>query len=155
MSVADSMINNMESKYHYNFWRPVTAIRWPNDGNPHTASDPNWRPFLQTPPYPDYPCASTSATGAATGTLRRFFGSNAVNFTRTANAPAVPLPAPLAELPPKAITRHYASLTHIEGEQAHARVFAGIHFLEGCQAGIRSGNQVADWVYAHYLRPVL
>ena len=65
MSVADSMITNIESKYFYNFWRPVTAIRWANDGNPNTQSDPTWRPFLQTPPYPDYPCASTSVTGAA------------------------------------------------------------------------------------------
>jgi hypothetical protein len=154
VSVADSMINNLESKYFYNFWRPVTAIRWANDGNPHTASDPNWRPFLQTPPYPDYPCASTSVTGAAAGTLRNFFGTNALNFTRTVMAPPVPLPAPLTELPAKSITRHYASLTHAENEQAHARMFAGIHYLEGCYAGLRAGNQVADWVYARYLRPL-
>ena len=154
VSVADSMINNLESKYFYNFWRPVTAIRWANDGNPQTASDPNWRPFLQTPPYPDYPCASTSVTGAAAGTLRRFFGTNALNFTRTVTAPPLPLPAPLTELPAKTITRHYASLTHAENEQAMARVFAGIHFIEGCHAGLRAGNQVADWVYARYLRPL-
>jgi hypothetical protein len=154
VSVADSMINNLESKYFYNFWRPVTAIRWANDGNPHTASDPNWRPFLQTPPYPDYPCASTSVTGAAAGTLRQFFGTNALSFTRTVMAAPVPLPAPMTELPAKSITRHYGSLTHAENEQAHARVFAGIHYLEGCYAGLRAGNQVADWVYARHLRPL-
>lgn len=154
VSVADSMIVNMESKYFYNFWRPVTAIRWADDGNPHTASDPNWRPFLQTPPYPDYPCASTSVTGAAAGTLRRFFGTNALAFTRTVTAGPVPLPAPMSELPAKSITRHYASLTHAENEQAKARMFAGIHYIEGCYAGLRAGNQVADWVYARYLRPL-
>jgi hypothetical protein len=36
---------------------------------------------------------------------------------------------------------------------AGARVYAGIHFLEGCTAGLRMGNQVADWVYSSYLRP--
>ncbi|QSX78880.1 vanadium-dependent haloperoxidase [Agrilutibacter solisilvae] len=154
MAVADSMINNLESKYHYNFWRPVTAIRWPDDGNPATASDPAWRPFLQTPPYPDYPCASTSVTGAAAGTLRRFFGTNAIHFTRTINAGAVPLPAPMTELPPKVITRHYGSLSIAENEQARSRVYAGLHFAEGCYAGLRAGNQVADWVYARYLRPL-
>ena len=154
MSVADSMITNLESKYHYNFWRPVTAIRWADDGNPATVSDPNWRPFLQTPPYPDYPCASTSVTGAAAQTLRRFFGTNALRFTRTVTAPPVPLPAPMTELPAKVITRHYGSMSIAENEQARARVYAGIHFIEGCHAGIRSGNQVANWVFARQLRPL-
>jgi hypothetical protein len=40
-----------------------------------------------------------------------------------------------------------------ENEQARARVYSGIHFLEGCTAGIRMGNQVANWVYDHKLRP--
>lgn len=153
IAISDTHVTNMESKYFYNFWRPVTAIRWANDGNPLTRSDPYWRPFLQTPPYPDYPCASTGMTGAAAQTLRRFFRSDALPFTRTVNAPATPLPAPLIELPPKAITRSYARLTHAENEQALGRVYAGIHFFEGCTAGLRMGNQVADWVYSGYLRP--
>lgn len=153
MSISDAFVTNMESKYHYNFWRPVTAIRWGNDGNLLTRSDPWWRPFLQTPPYPDYPCASTGATGAAAQILRRFFRSDVLPFTRTVNVPATPLPAPMAALPPKSITRSYVRLTHAEQEQAMSRVYAGIHFLEGCTAGLRMGNQVADWVYAGYLRP--
>jgi hypothetical protein len=154
ISTADSMITNIESKYFYNFWRPVTAIRWANDGNPRTQSDPTWRPFLQTPPYPDYPCASTSMTGAATGALRLFFGTNAVGFTRTVTAPAVPLPAPMEALPAKVITRKYNSLSIAENEQSRARVYAGLHFIEGCYAGIRSGNQVAAWVFTNYLEPL-
>jgi hypothetical protein len=153
IAISDAHVTNMESKYFYSFWRPVTAIRWANDGNPLTRSDPTWRPFLQTPPYPDYPCASTGLTGAAAQTLRRFFHSDALPFTRTVNAAATPLPAPLIDLPPKAITRSYARMTHAENEQAIGRVYAGIHFLEGCTAGLRMGNQVADWVYARHLRP--
>jgi hypothetical protein len=154
ISTADSMVTNLESKYFYNFWRPVTAIRWADDGNPDTQSDPTWRPFLQTPPYPDYPCASTAMTGAAVGALRRFYGTNAVGFTRTVTAPPVPLPAPMTELPAKAITRHYESLSIAGNEQARARVYAGIHFIEGCYAGLRSGNQVAGFVFANYLTPL-
>ena len=82
------------------FWRPVTAIRWPDDGNPETASDPIWRPFLVTPPYPDYPCALPTAAGAAAEALRQFFGTDDVAFTRTFNAPAVPLPAPMRRCRP-------------------------------------------------------
>jgi len=52
ISISDTHVTNMESKYFYSFWRPVTAIRWANDGNFLTRSDPAWRPFLQTPPYP-------------------------------------------------------------------------------------------------------
>ncbi len=153
MAIADAFITNMSDKYFYNFWRPVTAIRWPDDGNPHTKSDPTWRPFLQTPPYPDYPCASTSATGAAAQTMRRFFKSDAVPFTRLVNVPAAPLPAPLLDLPAKAITRTYPSLSTAEHEQVMARVYAGIHFTEGCLAGLKAGNKVADYVFAGYLQP--
>lgn len=153
IATSDTHVTNMESKYFYSFWRPVTAIRWRNDGNPWTHSDRWWRPFLQTPPYPDYPCASTGLTGAVTQTLRRFFGTDVLPFTRTVTAPATPLPAPLTALPPKTITRGYARLTLAENEQALSRVYGGLHFLEGCTAGLRMGNQVADWVYSGYLRP--
>ena len=153
IAMSDAHVTNMESKYFYNFWRPVTAIRWGNDGNPLTRHDPWWRPFLQTPPYPDYPCASTGMTGAAAQTLRRFFGRDYLPFRRTINAPATPLPAPMAALPPKTITRGYGSLRLAENEQALSRVYGGLHFLEGCTAGLRQGHQVADWVYAGYLRP--
>lgn len=153
IAVSDTHVTNLESKYTYNFWRPVTAIRWPDDGNPATQVDPFWRPFVVNPPYPDYPCASTGVTGAAAQTLRRFFGSDALPFTRTVNVPAAPLPAPLVTLPAKAITRSYDSLSNAETEQAYSRVFAGIHFIEGCAAGLRMGNDVADWVYARALRP--
>ncbi|HZX77324.1 MAG TPA: vanadium-dependent haloperoxidase, partial [Lysobacter sp.] len=153
MAVADALVTNIESKYVYNFWRPVTAIRWADDGNPRTRSDPTWRPFLQTPPYPDYPCASTSMTGAAAQTLRRYFNRDALAFTRTVNAGVLPLPAPLLDLPAKPITRTYHSMTTAEHEQAMGRVYAGIHFTEGCTAGLRAGNKIADWVFRYYLRP--
>ena len=117
----------------------MTAIRWADDGNPDTSSDPAWRPFLVTPPYPDYPCALPSATGAAAEVLRQFFGTDHVAFTRTFNAPAVPLPAPPAPLPTKAITRSFESLSDAVAEARDARVFAGIHFREGCKAGARQG----------------
>lgn len=154
VAVVDAGVGNLESKYHYSFWRPITAIRWSNDGNPATQSDPSWMSFLPTPPYPDYPCASTGVTGAVTQTLRRFFGTNAIGFTRTVMAGPVTLPAPLATLPAKTITRKYYSLSIAENEQARARVYSGIHFADGCYAGIKSANQVANWVYDHELRPL-
>jgi hypothetical protein len=106
---ADALIANQTWKYTYNFWRPVTAIRWADDGNPDTVSDPFWRPFLVTPPYPDYPCALPTATGAHTEVLRQFFGTDHIAFSRTFTAPPVPLPDPMAPLPAKEITRSFNS----------------------------------------------
>lgn len=154
MSVTDSLIAVFRSKYYYTFWRPVTAIRSADDGNPDTRSDPDWVPFLATPPYPDYPCGSTGVTGAVTQTLRNFFGTNAIGFSRTVAAPAMPLPAPMAALPATTITRKYHSLSIAENEQARARMYEGIHFTEGCYASIKSGNRVANWVYQRQLKPL-
>jgi hypothetical protein len=151
---ADALIVNQAWKYTYNFWRPVTAIRWPDDGNPETESDPAWRPFLVTPPYPDYPCALPSGTAAAAGALREYFGTDDVAFTRTFNAPAVPLPAPMSPLPAKSITRSFPSLSAAVAEAVDARVFAGIHFREGCQAGAQQGTKVGGFVVRHSLRPL-
>jgi hypothetical protein len=151
---ADALIANQTWKYTYNFWRPVTAIRWPDDGNPDTQSDPVWRPFLVTPPYPDYPCALPSATAAAVEVLRQYFGTDDLPFTRAFNAPAVPLPAPMTSLPAKSITRTFDSLSAAVAEAIDARVFAGIHFREGCQAGARQGTQVGRFVTRHSLQPL-
>ena len=150
---ADAFITNQVWKWTYAFWRPVTAIRWSDDGNPDTASDPVWRPFLATPPYPDYPCALPTSAGAATETLRQFFGTDAVPFTRTFTAGPVPLPDGLPSLPAKAITRSFETLSDAAAEAQSARVFAGIHFREGCEAGARQGTQVARFVAKHSLTP--
>jgi hypothetical protein len=154
MAQADALIANQTWKYTYTFWRPVTAIRWADDGNPDTASEAAWRPFLVTPPYPDYPCALPSATGAAAEVLRQYFGTDNVPFTRTFNAPPVPLPAPMTALPAKAITRSFESLGDAVAEAIDARVFAGIHFREGCEAGARQGTQVGRFVVKQALQPL-
>ncbi len=152
---TDGLIANLDAKYHYNFWRPVTAIRWEGgDGNPGTESVPGWRPLLVTPPYPDYPCALPTATGASTSVLRQVLGTDDVAFSRTFAAGPVPLPAPLLPLPAKSITRQFDSLSQAADEAASARVFAGIHFRSGCRAGVRLGRQVAEFVHSHYLTPV-
>ena len=150
---ADALIANQTWKYTYNFWRPVTAIRWADDGNPDTVSDPVWRPFLVTPPYPDYPCALPTATGASAEVLRQFFGADRIAYTRSFNAPPVPLPSPMSPLPAKVIERRFTSLSEAVAESRAARVFAGIHFREGCRAGARQGAQIARFVVRHELEP--
>jgi hypothetical protein len=154
IATVDAAISVFDTKYTYNFWRPVTAIRWANDGNPATASDPGWLPFLTTPPYPDYTCGLPTLSAANAEVLRRYFGSDDVGYSFTVNTGAVPLPAPLAALPPKAITRSFDSLSQATAEAASARVFAGIHFRSGCVQGVRQGTKVGRFAILHYLRPL-
>ena len=154
MAESDAAIAVFDTKYTYNFWRPVTAIRWQNDGNPRTAPDANWWSFMATPPYPDYTCGLTSASGANIEVLRRYFRSNDIGWGFTFNAPPVPLPAPLLPLPAKPITRVFASLHEAAAEAVDARVFGGMHFREGCVKGITQGKQVGRFVFQHALRPL-
>lgn len=137
VALSDSSITAYDTKYHYDFWRPVTAIHWGDDGNPATTSDPAWASYLPTPPYPDYVCGLTTNTGAAAEVLRRYFGTDRIGFTFTAVG----------------ITRGYATLSQAEAESIDARVFAGIHFRDGCERGVRMGNAVGRFAMQHLLQP--
>lgn len=154
---VDGTIAVFDTKYAYNFWRPVAAIRWlPSDGNPATTPDADWLPLfstlsppgLTTPPYPDYPCGLPNQSGAAVEVLRRFFGTDALPFSRTVALP------PVGGLPGKTVTRSYATLRQAAAESASARVYAGIHFRSGCVQGVRQGEKVGRFAIQHYLRPL-
>jgi len=136
---SDSTVSVFDTKYVYNFWRPVTAIRaGDTDGNPATQGDSSWSPLLPTPLYPDYTCGLTTNTGAAVEVLRRYFGTDDIAYTFTAAGS----------------TRSYASLSAAAAESADARVFAGIHFRTGCVQGVRQGEHVGRFVIQHFLKPV-
>ena len=159
---TDGAIHVFDTKYTYNFWRPVTAIRWVNDGNPWTSPDPDWLPFFSfigpwsMPPYPDYTCGLSTVSGATTEVLRRYFGTDRVAYTLAVQAPPLALAPPPAApvLPGKTITRSYRSLSQAAEESAMSRVYAGIHFYEGCIKGVRHGEQVGQFAFQHYLRPL-
>ncbi len=54
MAMGDASIACWDTKYHYNFWRPVTAIRAGDlDGNRRTDPDPDWLPLIATPALPE------------------------------------------------------------------------------------------------------
>ena len=154
LAMADAAISEFDTKYTYNFWRPVTAIRWANDGNPATQPDPDWLPFIATPTYPDYTCGLTMTSGAATAVLRRYFIRDWISFSRTVQVPGLTLPPPMAALPAKTITRSYTSLSQAAAESVNARVFGGVHFREGCAQGVSQGDKVARHVLQNYLGPL-
>jgi membrane-associated phospholipid phosphatase len=142
MAISDSLVASFFNKYHYNLWRPETAIRaGDKDGNPKTDPDPNFLPFIVTPCFPSYPSNHGSAANAAAAVMRRLYGE--AGHSMTLSNPAVPT-----------ILLQYTSFRQITNDISDARVYGGIHFRTDQDAGVLLGVAVGKAVYEHNLRPV-
>lgn len=143
-ALADTQIACWESKYFYNFWRPITAIGLGDqDGNPGTDVDPNWQPLINTPNFPEYPSGHASTSGAISHVLGRFFGSDVLYFQMTTTNPNA-----LQK------TRTFTRFSQAEEEVINARVYVGIHYRTSDRRARDQGVHVANWVYRNYFRPV-
>ncbi|MBC7850554.1 MAG: vanadium-dependent haloperoxidase [Chitinophagaceae bacterium] len=143
MAISDSYVAGWDSKYHYNFWRPFTAIRGAAiDGNDNTAADVQWESSEITPPVPDYPSTHSALGNAGATVLARILGDN-TNFTFTS----------FTSVPPTA-TRSFSSFSQAANENADSRVMAGIHFRFSCKAGQALGTNVGNWIVDHHLKPL-
>jgi hypothetical protein len=141
LAMADAAIACWEAKYHYVFWRPVTAIPLADtDGNPATIADPSWMPLFATPAFPEYPSGHSTVSGAAAVVLATFFGEKR-HFT-VDNDLLI------------GVTRSFGGFSQALDEVKNARVFAGIHYRSACDDGQATGIQVANWVLDHALLPV-
>jgi hypothetical protein len=79
MAQMDAAIAVFDAKYHYAFWRSVTAIRNGDiDGNPATERVATWQPISITPLHPEYPCAHCIITGAEAGAIAAILGTDEV-----------------------------------------------------------------------------
>jgi len=142
MALSDGAVTTFFNKYHYNFWRPETAIHaGDTDGNRKTDADPNWVPFIPAPCFPSYPSAHGTLSGAGAEVLRRLYGE--AGHAITLSNPAVPN-----------IVLHYGSFRQITDDISDARVYGGIHFRTDQDAGARLGRAVGTTVYQNNLRPV-
>jgi hypothetical protein len=134
LAMADGFIAGFEAKYHYNYWRPATAIR--------EGGEAEWLSYLATPPVPDYPSTHTVLGAAAAAVLVRFFDTDFVTFAVGSGAPY------------PGLTRRFWSFSDAARENGASRVFAGIHFRTAVRAGYEQGDAVGAWVYENALRPV-
>jgi hypothetical protein len=142
MAMADGFIAGFNTRYHYDFWRPVTAIRLADtDGNPATAADPDWETFLNTPPIPDYPSTHSVLGAAAAAVLAEVLGSDRIAFTMVGGPPFAGL------------SRSFTSLSGAAQENADSRVYAGIHFRTACRDGLALGQKIGTRVARMYLLP--
>jgi hypothetical protein len=135
---ADALIACFDAKYHYAFWRPITAIRaGDTDGNDATGGDPDWSPLLPaTPNHPEYPSAHSCVTPAGGRVIARFLGTGQIDFT-------VPSLTGLGD-------RHFDRVRDLEYEVGNARIWGGIHYRSAVEDGIDIGRKTAHQVLAHH-----
>jgi hypothetical protein len=140
MAMNDSLVASFLIKYHYNFWRPETAIHaGDTDSNPKTDADPSFVPFVTTPCFPSYPSNHGSAANSAAVVLRRIYGEGG-HFMTLSN-PTVP-----------DIVLQYTTFDQITDDISDARVYGGIHFRTDQVAGQRLGDAIGRAVYKNNLR---
>ena len=145
LAAADAAMAIWDSKYFYNYWRPVTAIQEGGaDGNPRTAADDAWTPLFPTPPYPDYVSGANGLTGAFTGMLRLFYATDAMEFTVKTTSPNVRVAN---------CERAYTAFSEPAQEVVDARVLLGSHFRFADEEGRRLGERVAEWTFQKVLGP--
>jgi hypothetical protein len=135
---ADSLIACFDAKYHYAFWRPITAIRaGDTDGNDATVGDSAWSPLLPaTPNHPEYPSAHACVTPAGGRVIGRLLGTDHIDFT-------VPSLTGLGD-------RHFDQVKDLEYDVNNARIWGGIHYRFSVEDGTVIGKKTADQVLAHH-----
>jgi hypothetical protein len=171
VAMADAGIAIWESKYYYEFWRPVTGIREADagtgptgagDGNPATVGDPTFTPLGApasnligpnfTPPFPAYPSGHAGFGGALFQILRRFYRTDNIAFTFVSdefNGVTVDNTGQVRPLLP----RSFRSLSEAEEENGQSRIYLGIHWEFDKTEGIIQGRRVADYVFEHVFVP--
>lgn len=143
VALTDAYIAVFDAKYHYEFWRPVTAIRNGDlDDNPDTARDATWEPLDSTPMHPEYPCAHCILSGAARVLIESLAGGQPL--------PELSLTSPTAP----GVTHHWSNLDDFTTEVANARVWAGFHYRNSTRVGTAMGREVAEYVLKHTLQPL-
>jgi PAP2 superfamily len=158
-SLADAGIAAWDTKFFYQYWRPITGIRnavlplpadpafYPLGAQDTNAAGPNF-----TPPFPSYTSGHATFGGALFEILRKFW-PDATPFTfisdewngknKDVNGNIRPL-----------IPEHFTSFSEAETENAQSRIFMGIHWQFDADEGIGQGRAVGDYVFAHAFQPV-
>ena len=140
---ADAAIAVFDAKYHYEFWRPVTAIRnGDEDNNPATERDATWEPLGPTPMHPEYPCAHCIIASAAGSVMQAVFG--------TGTLPEFGLTTPTAP----GVTHRWTRLQDYIEEPSNARVWSGIHYRFSTVVGADMGRKIGEYTVQNYLQPL-
>jgi hypothetical protein len=139
---SDAFVAVFDAKYHYNFWRPLTAIRSGDlDGNPNTERDASWLPLDNTPMHPEYPCAHCIMSGTIAAIVEQLFG--------TAEIPETTLVSPTAP----GATRSWTNIWTLSDDVSEARIWAGFHYRFSTRAGQDMGRLIGQYAVKSIMRP--
>jgi hypothetical protein len=159
---ADAGISVLHTKYHYQFWRPVSAIDPTSvkpagdgfgpvpgfdDGNPATIEQAGWRPLLTTPNHPEYPAAHGTVTSAVAEVLTTFMGTNRIEVDVhgfDASGAAGNLDA----------VYHFRRANDMRAQVINARLWGGLHYRSSSEAGVALGRSVAKYDLRHAFYPL-
>ena len=140
-AMDDALIAVFDAKYHYNFWRPVTANRNGDiDGNDATERDPSWSPFIETPMHPEYPCAHCILAATVGTVLQAEIGTGSMPVFTTTSSTA------------KGAARRWTKIDDFMQEVANARIYDGVHYRNSTEVGTAMGKQIGELAAAKYLR---
>ena len=132
-AMDDAMISVFDAKYHYGFWRPVTAIRNGDiDGHAATERDAGWVSLIDSPLHPEYPSAHSILAGAVATVLQAEVGKGPLPLLSTASPTA------------KGAVRRWGSLADFTSEVGDARVYSGIHYRTSTDAGAAMGREIGS-----------
>ncbi len=152
MAIFDGYVSSFDNKFHYNHWRPYTAIRWAgNDGNPDTVPEETWtNTHRHTYAFPSYPSAHGTACAAAMSAFDDVLGEE---YAFTMRIPMVDVAGPFSgkiEMHPP--TREFADFSEAAMQCGLSRIYLGIHFRYDSVEGVRLGEKVGRNVVQNHLR---
>jgi hypothetical protein len=134
-AAADAYIAVFDAKYHYDFWRPITAIRNGDiDDNPATELDAIWQPIDNTPMHPEYPCAHCITSAAVAAVIEAALGS--------AEIPEVSMTSPTAP----GVSHRWTNVWAYADEVSMARIYAGFHYRFSTRVGQDMGRKIGRLV---------
>ena len=141
-ALNDTEISVFDAKYHFNFWRPITAIRnGDQDDNAATERDAGWLPFIVTPIQPEYPCAHCMIAATIATVIRIELGKDPVPPLSTISNTA------------PGVRRHWTRTEDLMQEVSNARIWDGVHYRNSAEVGMRMGEQVGTLVAKAYGLP--
>lgn len=151
MALADAYVGSWEAKFHYGFWRPVTAIQTADtDGNPRTEADPSWTPLQLTYPMPDHDSAHAAQGGAGAEVLKQFFRTDHIAFGTCSRS--LPAGSTCTDVSP--IVRFYPSFSAAADENGWSRILVGIHFRKAAEEGIQHGRKIGKRAVNVFMKPL-
>jgi len=144
VGLNDAIIAVLDAKYHYNFWRPITAIRNGDiDGNPATVSEATWQPVANTPMHPEYPCSHCIQSGTVAAVVKAVLGGEDI--------PEVALTSPATP----GVIHRWTNMAAFTKEVANARIWAGFHYRFSTRMGTDMGYQIGEYVVKNVMQPVV